>query len=151
MKEQPIKKIRYIFKILNLLANSGYYWILSVITFSGHKIDFKSGNFRKNRVKKWPTWWRHQDMKTSSIYFSHSLNNSPNNYLQDLGSEIALYIMVQEFTRLQNGTFSVTPVYIYLSIYLCISHKTKGCDIWPPLKSQFAKRFLTGSIVFYSF
>ena len=32
-----------------------------------------------------------------------------------------------------------------------ISHKTKGCDIWPPLKSQFVKRFLTGSIVLYSF
>ena len=32
-----------------------------------------------------------------------------------------------------------------------ISHKTKGCDIWPPLKSQFGKRFLTGSIVLYSF
>ena len=32
-----------------------------------------------------------------------------------------------------------------------ISHKTKGCDIWPPLKSQFEKRFLTGSIMLYSF
>ena len=52
MKEQPIKKIRYIFEILNSLANSGYHWILSVITFPFHKIDFKSGNFRKNRVKK---------------------------------------------------------------------------------------------------
>ena len=40
---------------------------------------------------------------------------------------------------------SVYPLYIY------ISHKTKGCDIWPPLKSQFGKRFLTGSIVLYSF
>ena len=40
---------------------------------------------------------------------------------------------------------------IYLSMYVCISHKTKGCDIWPPLKSQFGKRFLTGSIVLYSF
>ena len=28
--------------------------------------------------------------------------------------------MVWEFTRLQNGTLSVTPVYIYLSIYLCM-------------------------------
>ena len=51
MKEQPIKKIRYIFEILNLLANSGYYSILSAITFPVHKIDFKSGHFRKNRVK----------------------------------------------------------------------------------------------------
>ena len=32
-----------------------------------------------------------------------------------------------------------------------ISHKTKGCDIWPPLKSQSGKRFLTGIIVLYSF
>ena len=37
------------------------------------------------------------------------------------------------------------------SLYICISHKTKGCDIWPPLKSEFGKRFLTGSIVLYSF
>ena len=44
-------------------------------------------------------------------------------------------------------------LYIYLSMYVCmyISHKTKGCDIWPPLKSQFGKRFLTGNIVLYSF
>ena len=40
-----------------------------------------------------------------------------------------------------------SPVSIYVSIY--ISHKTKGCDIWPPLKSQLGKRFLTGSIVLY--
>ena len=40
---------------------------------------------------------------------------------------------------------------IYIYIYIYISHKTKGCDIWPPLKSQFGKRFLTGSIVLYSF
>ena len=52
MKEQPIKKIRLIFEILNQLANSGYHLILSVITFPLHKIDFKSGHFRKNRVKK---------------------------------------------------------------------------------------------------
>ena len=54
MKEQPIKKNRYIFEILNPLANSGHQLILSVITFSLHKIkiDFKSGHFRKNRVKK---------------------------------------------------------------------------------------------------
>ena len=71
MKEQPIKKIRYIFEILNPLANSGYPWILSVITFPLHKIDFKSGHFRKNRVKKRPTWWRHQEMKTSSNIFFH--------------------------------------------------------------------------------
>ena len=51
MKEQPIKKIRYIFEILNPLANSGYHLILFVITFPLHKIDFKSGHFRKNRVK----------------------------------------------------------------------------------------------------
>ena len=38
------------------------------------------------------------------------------NYLQDLGSEIALSIMVQEFTRLQNGILSVTPVSMYVSI-----------------------------------
>ena len=55
MKEQPIKKIRYIFEILNPLANSGYHLILSVITFPLHKIDFKRGHFRKNRVKKRPT------------------------------------------------------------------------------------------------
>ena len=55
MKEQPIRKIRYIFEILNPLANSRYHWILSVYTFPLHKIDFKSGNFRKNRVKKRPT------------------------------------------------------------------------------------------------
>ena len=55
MKEQPIKKIRYIFEILNPLANSWYHCILSVITFPLHKIDFKSGHFRKNRVKKRPT------------------------------------------------------------------------------------------------
>ena len=41
MKEQPIKKIRYIFEILNPLANSEYHWILSVITFPLPKIDFK--------------------------------------------------------------------------------------------------------------
>ena len=52
--------------------------------------------------------------------FLNSLINSSNLYLQDLGSEIALSIMVQEFTRLQNGALSVTPVYIYLSIYLCM-------------------------------
>ena len=36
-------------------------------------------------------------------------------------------------------------------IICLISHKTKGCDIWPPLKSQLGKRFLTWSIVLYSF
>ena len=51
MKEQPIKKIRYIFDNLNPLANSRYHGILSVITFPLQKIDFKSGHFRKNRVK----------------------------------------------------------------------------------------------------
>ena len=35
-------------------------------------------------------------------------------------------------------------------MYVYISHKTKGCDIWPPLKSQFGKQFLAGSIVLYS-
>ena len=69
MKEQFMKKFRYIFEILNLLANSYYHWILYVITFPLHKIDFKSGHFRKNRVKKRPTWWRHQEMKTSSNIF----------------------------------------------------------------------------------
>ena len=52
MKEQPIKKIRYIFENLIPLANSWYHWVLSVITFALHKIDFNSGYFRKNRVKK---------------------------------------------------------------------------------------------------
>ena len=94
MKEQPIKKIRYIFEILNLMANAGYHWILSVITFPGHKIDFKSGHFRKNRVKNdqlddvIKRWKRHQ------TFFLNSLINSSNLYLQDLGSEIALSIMV---------------------------------------------------------
>ena len=55
MKEQAIKKNRYIFEILNQLANSGYHLILSVITFPLNKIDFKSGHFRKNRVQKRPT------------------------------------------------------------------------------------------------
>ena len=41
MKEQPIKKIRHSFEILNLLDNSGYHLILSVITFPLQKIDFK--------------------------------------------------------------------------------------------------------------
>ena len=66
--------------------------------------DFKSGNFRKNRVKKRPTRLRHQEIKTTSNLFSHSLIVSSNLYLQDMGSEIALSIMVQEFTRLENGT-----------------------------------------------
>ena len=45
------------------------------------------------------------------------------------------------------------PIWVILLsyVYIYISHKTKGCDIWPPLKSQFGKRFLTGSIVLYSF
>ena len=30
------------------------------------------------------------------------------------------------------------------SSYIYISHKTKGCDIWPPLKSQLRRLFLTG-------
>ena len=37
--------------------------------------------------------------------FSYSLFINSNLYLQNLGSEIALSIMVQEFTRLQNGSF----------------------------------------------
>ena len=41
--------------MLNPLANSGYHLILSAITLPLHKIDFKSGHFRKNRVKKRPT------------------------------------------------------------------------------------------------
>ena len=36
MKEQPIKKIRHIFEILNLLTNLGYHLILYVITFPLH-------------------------------------------------------------------------------------------------------------------
>ena len=55
MKEQPIKKIRHIFEIFNLVTNSGYHLILSVITFPLHKTDFKSGHFRKNRGKTRPT------------------------------------------------------------------------------------------------
>ena len=69
------------------------------------------------------------------MYFSHSLNNSPNNYLQDLGSEIALSIMVQEFTRLQNGTLSVTPVSIYISIYVSL--------LTPNLTSKGAGKLVT--------
>ena len=42
-------------------------------------------------------------------------------------------------------------MYIYLYIYIDISHKTKSCDIWLPLKSQLGMRFLTWSIVLYSF
>ena len=37
MKEQYIKKIRYIFEILDLLANSGYPWIWLVDIPSGTK------------------------------------------------------------------------------------------------------------------
>ena len=46
------------------------------------------------------------------LFCLYSLFISSNLYLQNLGSEIALSIMVQEFTRLQNGPFlelSVTP------------------------------------------
>ena len=102
MKKQSLKNFRYIFEILNLIAYSQYNWILSVITFSGHKTDFKSGHFRKNRVKidqiddVIKRWKRHYNI------FSYSLLVSSKLYLQNLGSEIALSIMVQEFTRLQN-------------------------------------------------
>ena len=58
--------------------------------------------------------------KRHQIIFSNSLINSSNLYLQDLGSEIALSIMVQEFTCLQNGSLSVTPVSIYLYMYVCM-------------------------------
>ena len=94
MKERPIKKIRYIFEILNLLANSGYYWILSVITFSGQKIDFKSAHFRKNRVKNDQIDDFSKRWKRYHNFFSYSLLVSLNLYLQNLGSEIALSIMV---------------------------------------------------------
>ena len=52
-------------------------------------------------------------MKTSLILFSHSLIISANHYLQDLGSESALSIMVQKFTWLQNGTLLGLSVPLY--------------------------------------
>ena len=69
-------------------------------------------------------------------------------YLQNVWYAMSLSLLVPEEKKLPisiNFQKSVYPLYIY------ISHKTKGCDIWPPLKSQFVKRFLTGSIMLYSF
>ena len=94
MKEQPIKKIRYIFEILYPLANSEYYWILSVITFPLHKIDFKVVIFVKIEEKNDQLDDVIKRRKRHQIIFSNSLINSSNLYLQDLGSEIALSIMV---------------------------------------------------------
>ena len=71
-------------------------------------------------------------------------------YLQNVWSVMSLSLLVPEEKKLPisiNFQKSVYPLYICIMI----SHKTKGCDIWPPLKSQFGKRFLTGSIVLYSF
>ena len=76
------------------------------------------------------------------------LPNLSVNYLQNVWSAMSLSLLVPEEKKLPisiNFQKSVYPLYIY------ISHKTKGCDIWPPLKSQFGKRFWTGSIVLYSF
>ena len=46
--------------------------------------------------------------------FLKSLIISLNNYLQYLGYEIAISIIAQKFTRLQNGTLLVTPVSVSL-------------------------------------
>ena len=147
MKEQPIKKIRHIFEILNLLANSGYHLILSVITFPLQKIDFKSGNFRKNRVKKRPTWWRHQEMKTSSnIFFYIVLSIVQTFTFKTWGLKLLYLLWLISLLACKIGHFGNPCIYIY--IYVCISHKTKGCDIWPPLKSQFAKRFWLGALCY---
>ena len=43
--------------------------------------------------------------------------------------------MVQEFTRLQNGTLSVTPVSIYISIYVSL--------LTPNLTSKGAGKLVT--------
>ena len=69
-------------------------------------------------------------------------------YLQNVWSAMSLSLLVPEEKKLPISINFQKSVY---PLYICISHKTKGCDIWPPLKSQFGKRFLTGSIVLYSF
>ena len=69
-------------------------------------------------------------------------------YLQNVLSAMSLSLLVPEEKKLQISINFQKSVY---PLYICISHETKGCDIWPPLKSQFGKRFLTGSIVLYSF
>ena len=54
-------------------------------------------------------------------------------YLQNVWSAMSLSLLVPEEKKLSisiNFQKSVYPLYVY------ISHKTKGCDIWPPLKSQ---------------
>ena len=69
-------------------------------------------------------------------------------YLQNVWSAMSLSLLGPEEKKLPISINFQKSVY---PLYICISHKTKGCDIWPPLKSQFGKRFLTGSIVLYSF
>ena len=46
-----------------------------------------------------------RDENVIKHFFYIVIINSPNLYLQDLGSEIALSIMVKKFTRLQNRSF----------------------------------------------
>ena len=70
---------------------------------------------------------RDKNVITIFFHIADSLLVSSNLYLQNLGSEIALSIMVQEFTCLQNGLFlglSVTPVSIYVSIVAFTSNFT---------------------------
>ena len=88
--------------------------------------------------------WSRSDIKK----FLPSLSVNLINYLQNVWSAMSLSLLVPEEKKLPISINFQKSVY---PLYICISHKTKGCDIWPPLKSQFGKRFLTGSIVLYSF
>ena len=88
--------------------------------------------------------WSRSEIKK----FLPSLSVNLINYFQNVWSAMSLSPLVPEEKKLPISINFQKSVY---PLYICISHKTKGCDIWPPLKLQFGKRFLTRSIVLYSF
>ena len=52
--------------------------------------------------------------------FLHSLMHIPILYLQDVGLEITLSIMVPGLTSAQNGSKMTQALSVYLSSYLCM-------------------------------
>ena len=133
---------------LTKFATDNVETILCEIASFGMKITTKKRQFSQKSVKIFPrlmtSSWRHNDNQKN---FSHSLMHIPILYLQGVGLEFTLSIMVLELTSAQNGykmTQKLSVVCIYLSMYLCIylSRNSELLYSSPAKKSQFISKLI---------
>ena len=66
MMEQIWEYLKYTTRILKQFTKQVRFDILGYYTSYMYKSSFESCHFHKNYEWKWPTWWRHIGVMTSS-------------------------------------------------------------------------------------